>query len=71
MKSRLNGDNVSRVQEEMYRGLLDHMLDMEERLEEGQILSMFSPPMRKKIVGAIGAGVAVVGSLFGSGVIGG
>ena len=71
LKGRLNGDNVTRPQEEMYRGILDHLLDMEARIEDGQILSMLSPAMRKKVAAVVGTAVAVLGSLLGTGVIGG
>ena len=67
MKQELNGDAVTPQQEGIYRGLLEHMLDMEERLEQGQILSMFTPKQRKAIAGAVGTAMAVVGGWFAAG----
>ena len=72
MKSRLNGDNMTRPQEEIFRGILDHMLEMEERIEQGQVLSFLTPSQRKKVVGALGGAAVIAGtviaSVFGTGV---
>ena len=68
-KDRINGDTVTKAEEEGMRLVLESQYEMEDRIAEGQILSMFTPKQRKWLASAVGAGIALVGSLFFSGQI--